>query len=271
MAFSIECFSIMLIFSMPRSGSTAFAEKMAVDNDLINNKEFFNRNVRGFNPHLGTYVIKGDLYSIGNFTKVDCENLKPNLPCNMNDRIEILKNGPLNIDDYVVKILPHHVSWVSEDLINLFKDTKTYILYRNDTLRQFLSWYFADATKQYHGYYVATTGSYKNKKNLEERFSTHSELLNKAYDDCFPDGVDIDSSWFERWVGLFQKYMYGTLVIRKHFSNVKVIKYEDIEYQKTLSNEKITIDYSKWVNNINVVKKFTDKINDYNKMLFDED
>ena len=118
MAFSIECFSIMLIFSMPRSGSTAFAEKMAVDNDLINNKEFFNRNVRGFNPHLGTYVIKGDLYSIGNFTKVDCENLKPNLPCNMNDRIEILKNGPLNIDDYVVKILPHHVSWVSEDLIN---------------------------------------------------------------------------------------------------------------------------------------------------------
>ena len=40
---------------------------------------------------------------------------------------------------------------------------------------------------------------------------------------------------------------------------------------KTLSNEKITIDYSKWVNNINVVKKFTDKINDYNKMLFDED
>lgn len=241
---------------MPRSGSTAFAEKLAVDNDLINNKEFFNKNVRGFNPYLGTYVIKGDIYSIGNFTKVDCENVKPNLPCNMSDRIHILKNSPLNIDDYVVKILPHHVSWVSEDLINLFKDTESYILYRNDSLRQFLSWYFADATKQYHSHYVATTGRY----NLEE-----------AYDDCFTNGVDIASLWFERWIGLFQKYIYGTLVIRKHFSNVKVIKYEDIQYQKTLSNEKITIDYSNWVNNINEVKKFTDKINDYNKMLFDED
>ena len=97
---------------MPRSGSTAFAEKMAVDNDLINNKEFFNRNVRGFNPYLGTYVIKGDLYSIGNFTKVDCENLKPNLPCNMNDRIEILKNEYASDTEIIQKTI------INGELIN---------------------------------------------------------------------------------------------------------------------------------------------------------
>ena len=117
----------MLIFSMPRSGSTAFAEKLAIDNDLINNKEFFNRNVRGFNPYLGTYVIRGDLNYVGNFRKVDTQYLIPNLPADNEKRIQILKNSPLNIEEYVVKILPHHVSWISYNLINLFKDVETYI------------------------------------------------------------------------------------------------------------------------------------------------
>ena len=112
---------------MPRSGSTAFAEKLSLDNDLINNKEFFNRNVRGFNPYLGTYVIKGDLNYVGNFRKVDTQDLIPNLPADNEKRIQILKNSPLNIEEYVVKILPHHVSWISYNLINLFKDVETYI------------------------------------------------------------------------------------------------------------------------------------------------
>tara|TARA_B100000161_G_scaffold239378_1_gene190812 strand:+ start:232 stop:990 length:759 start_codon:yes stop_codon:yes gene_type:complete len=251
----------MLIFSMPRSGSTAFAEKLAIDNDLINNKEFFNRNVRGFNPYLGTYVIKGDLNYVGNFRKVDTQDLIPNLPANNEKRIQILKNSPLNIEEYVVKILPHHVSWISYNLINLFKDVETYILDRKDTLRQFLSWYFANKTKRFHN---------RSEEHSGEGFRTYAELT-EAYNDSFPNGVKIELIWFERWVQLFQKYVYGTFVIRKHFSNVKVIKYEDISYQKELGNKKITIDYTNWVNNIEEVKKFTDEISSYKKkIIFNE-
>ena len=88
---------------------------------------------------------------------------------------------------------------------------------------------------------------------------------------CIRDRVKIELIWFERWVQLFQKYVYGTFVIRKHFSNVKVIKYEDISYQKELHNKKITIDYTNWVNNIEEVKKFTDEISSYKKkIIFNE-
>lgn len=249
----------MLIFSMPRSGSTALAEKLSLDNNLINNKEFFNTKVRGFNPYIGTYVIKGDIPSIGNFRKVDSENLKPNLPSDLNKRIQILKNSPLDIDEYVVKILPHHVTWVSDDLINLFKETKTYILDREDTLRQFLSWFFANETRRFHN---------RSKENSGNGFLTHAEL-SKAYNNSFPNGVTIDSIWFERFVELFQKYIYGTLVIKNYFKNVETIKYEDIQYQDELGNKKITIDYTNWVNNIDQVKKFTNEINLYkNKIVF---
>ena len=246
---------------MPRSGSSAFAEKLALDNNLINNKEFFNTKVRGFNPYLGTYVIKGDLSYVGNFRKVDTKDLIPNLPADYEERIQILKDSPLEIDEYVIKILPHHVSWVSSNLINLFKDTQTYILDRKDTLRQFLSWYFANKTKRFHN---------RSKEYSGEGFRTHSELT-EAYNDSFPDGVTIDFPWFERYVGLFQRYMYGTLVIRNYFKRVKIIKYEDINYQKELGNKKITIDYTNWVNNIDEVKKFTDEISSYKeKIIFNE-
>ncbi len=246
---------------MPRSGSTALAEKLALENNLINNKEFFNIKVRGFNPYMGTYVIKGDLTYVGNFKKVDTLDLKPNLPTDYKERIQILKNSPLDINEYVVKILPHHVSWVSHDLIDLFKDTQTYILDRKNTLRQFLSWYFANSTKRFHNRSEEYSGS---------GVRTHSELT-EAYNDSFADGVTIDFPWFERYIGLFQRYMYGTLVIRNHFKKVKIIKYEDINYQEELVNKKITIDYRNWVDNIDEVKKFTDEISKYKeKIIFNE-
>ena len=247
----------MLIFSMPRSGSSAFAEKLALENELVNNKEFFNVKVSGFHPYLGTYMIEGlnKINITGETIKIDSIDLSNKLPKDYKERIKILKNSPLDIDEYVVKILPHHVSWISKELIDLFKNTHTYILNRRDTLRQFLSWYFANTTKRFH-----------NRVSFGEGFRSH-RALTEAYNNQFPDGVIITEEWFERFSGLFQKYIYGSLVIKNFFNKIEMINYEDIYYPDNLGNKKIDIDYNDWVNNLDEVKAFTNQINTYKEKI----
>ena len=247
----------MMVFCLPRSGSTAFCEKLAIENDIVNNKEYFNIKVRGFNPYMGTYTI-GSLNKIkvsGKEVELKEANLKNNLPQNFLERIEILKNSPMDIDQYVVKILPHHVNWTSKELIDLFKNTKTYILNRRDSLRQFLSWYFANSTKSFH-----------NRDSFGKGWRSHSALTN-AYNEKFPDKINISQEWFDRFVGLFQRYLYGSLVIKDLFSDYEIVNYEDIHFPELLDNKKITIDYRDWVRNLDEVETFADQINRYKEKI----
>jgi len=255
----------MLIFSMPRSGSTALAEKLSLENNLINCKEYFNRKLRGFHPEIGTWVIRGDLEYINNFQKVESHDIDPKyiLPTEVKEKINILKNLP-NIDDYLIKVLPHHVSLISDDFINfidLFKNTHTFILDRKDTFRQFLSHFFAMLTNTYHSRDISAEGN---------GILTLSNLT-KAYNNKFPNGVEVTQKDLDNFLNLYNQYLYGSLIIQKKFKNVEIMTYENIHYQKSLHNKKIELDYTNWITNVDEVKNFTNKLERYKeKVIYNE-
>ena len=228
----------MLIYSLPRSGSSAFQNQLEKNHDLINIREFFNWNATWkWYPGVGIKKYPG-------FLDGSC-----NLPNNFDERLAILKTDPLiKLEDIVVKLLTHHLSW-TDNFIKTFRDQKIYILNRKDTYRQFLSWIVSFETKIYH------QNIYENYKSLD---------MEKE----FPEKILVPHEKFTIFYKYFKWYVQGVNMFKIFFNNVTIVHYEDLEFDENIEYKKFNVDYEKWFINTKEIREFTNEVDQYKFMLF---
>lgn len=226
----------MLIYSLPRSGSSAFQHQLERDHHLLNIREYFNWNANWvWYPGYG--IHRHD-------REANC-----NLPHDFDERLKILKTDPsIKIEDVVVKLLSHHLNW-TDGFIETFKDQKIFVLNRRNTYRQFLSWVVADTTKIYH----QTTTEWNMPLDMEKEFS---------------EKIFVKQEKMNTFLKYFKWYVQGVNMFKVFFNDVSIVHYEDLKFDEDGDYKKFNVDYEEWFINTKEIKEFTDEVDQYKLMLF---
>tara|TARA_Y100000114_G_C11741826_1_gene319389 strand:+ start:70 stop:741 length:672 start_codon:yes stop_codon:yes gene_type:complete len=220
----------MIIFSLPRTGSTAYQEMIEIQHDLLNAKEFFSKTTSvswytGFGPYRNS------------------ENVS-NLPSSFDERLRIIQQDSIGVNELVIKIQPGSVNW-SRDFIDTFKNESWIILERRDMFSQLASNIVAKRTGIFHK-------TKKTTRNSAPRLDVPQKLtITKK-----------DFYWFKY---IFLMYLNELKIIQDHIKNTKVIFYEDINYIEGLSFEKNNINYRDLVSNTKEVESFIEQLNNIRK------
>lgn len=199
---------MIILYGMPRSGSSYTLDLVHRLNNNIKLGEYFNPNV--------PWELKGETLIKGQYDSFSRQSF--------NDKLDMLGN-PHN---YTIKILPHHLKR-SKSFIEKFNDMTFWILVRSDVQRMFLSWAIAKYTN--HRYLHNTPSD----KQIE------LNRYNVTYDDL-SEWYEIYKMYLMDRVWLLTTFDCQIV----HYENLKhesIYKKIDVDYEKHIENIDIVKEY----------------------------